>query len=271
MKPKVLILRTAGTNCDKETEFAFRLAGADTELLHINHIKEGGSLNDYNIIAVPGGFSYGDDLGAGKILALELMLWFKDQLKTFIDKGGLIIGICNGFQVLVKTGILPDLDFKQKVTLTFNDSARFEDRWVYLQIADSRWQMADDKEQKKEGNKIKKPENIWLKDLPGVINLPVAHGEGKFYAEKGILDKIENNGQVVLRYVGPEGKSANYPYNPNGSLNDIAGITDTTGKIFGLMPHPERFMFEHQWPSWKEKVLEPFGLQIFKNGVNYFK
>lgn len=252
-KPKVLIIRTAGTNCDKETEFAFRLAGADTELLHINHIKEGGNLKDYNIIAVPGGFSYGDDLGAGKILALELMLWFKDQLKAFIDKGGLIIGICNGFQVLVKTGILPDLDFKQKVTLTFNDSARFEDRWVYL---------------KTDGTKI---ENIWLKNVPKIINLPVAHGEGKFYAEKGILDKIENNGQVVLRYAGSEGKSASYPYNPNGSLKDIAGITDSTGKIFGLMPHPERFMFEHQWPSWKEKALEPFGLQIFKNGVNYFK
>jgi phosphoribosylformylglycinamidine synthase len=117
----------------------------------------------------------------------------------------------------------------------------------------------------------KTPENIWLKDLPEIINLPVAHGEGKFYAEKDILDKIENNNQVVLRYADSKSKLAGYPFNPNGSLNSIAGITDTTGKIFGLMPHPERFMFEHQWPSWKEKALEPFGLQIFKNGVNYFK
>ncbi len=225
-------------------------------MLHINHIKNEGNLSEYKIIAVPGGFSYGDDLGAGKILALELMLWFKDELKNFIDKGSLIIGICNGFQVLVKTGILPDLDFKQKATLTFNDSARFEDRWVYLRKPEIGEQ---------------KPENIWLKELPEIINLPVAHGEGKFYAEKDILDKIENNGQVVLRYTDSCGKSASYPLNPNGSLNDIAGITDITGKIFGLMPHPERFMFEHQWPSWKERVLEPFGLQIFKNGVEYFK
>ena len=260
-KPKVLIIRTAGTNCDKETAFAFHLSGADTELCHINHLKESGSLKNYNIIAIPGGFSYGDDLGAGKILALELMLWFKNELKSFIDKGGLIIGICNGFQVLVKTGILPDLDFTQKVTLTFNDSARFEDRWVYLQGAGRRAQ----------GAAGKKPENIWLKDLPEIINLPIAHGEGKFYAEKAILDKIENNGQVVLRYADTKKSSNVYPLNPNGSLNNIAGITDITGKVFGLMPHPERFMFEYQWPSWKEKQVEPFGLQIFRNGVSYFK
>ena len=271
MKPKVLILRTAGTNCDKETEFAFRLAGADTQLLHINHIKKEGNLKDYRIIAFPGGFSYGDDLGAGKILALELMLWFKDQLREFIDRGGLIIGICNGFQVLVKTGMLPDPDFKQKVTLTFNDSARFEDRWVYLKKPETRNQSTDNRVQSTGRKGCKDPENIWLKDLPEIINLPIAHGEGKFYAEKDILDKIENNGQVVLRYTDSKGNLSGYPFNPNGSLNSIAGITDKTGKIFGLMPHPERFMFEHQWPSWKEKQVEPFGLQIFKNGVEYFK
>lgn len=280
MKPKVLILRTAGTNCDKETEFAFSLAGAQTHLYHVNHVKEKNDLNSYQIIAIPGGFSYGDDLGAGKILSLELLLWFKDQLKEFIAKGGLIIGICNGFQVLVKTGILPDTNFKQIVTLDCNDSGRFEDRWVYLQIADSRVrslpagdkQIADDKRQKAEGEgKIKRPENVWVKDLPEIINLPVAHGEGKFYAEKDILDRIENRGQVALRYVNLRGKPGGYPFNPNGSLNDIAGITDRTGKVLGLMPHPERFMFKHQWPYWKETELMPFGLQIFKNGVEYFK
>lgn len=272
MKPKVLVIRTAGVNCDKETEFAFSLAGADTYLRHLNQVKEKNDLKSYQIIAMPGGFSYGDDLGAGKILSLELLLWFKDQLKEFIAKGGLIIGICNGFQVLVKTGILPDADFKQTVTLGSNDSGRFEDRWVYLKIADSRWQMADDKGQKKEEErKIKKPENIWLKELPEIINLPVAHGEGKFYAEKGILDRIERCGQVALRYVDSKGAPAKYPFNPNGSLNDIAGITDATGKVLGLMPHPERFMFKHQWFNWKEKEISPFGLKFFENGVKYFK
>ncbi len=258
MKPKVLIIRTAGTNCDKETEFAFSMAGAETYLYHINHVKEKNDIKDYQIIAMPGGFSYGDDLGAGKILSLELSLWFKDQLKEFIARGGLIIGICNGFQVLVKTGILPDLDFKQTVTLDYNDSGKFEDRWVYL---------------KTEGNKLNVPgqENIWLKDLPEIINLPVAHGEGKFYTGKDILDKIEALNQVALRYTDSRGMPSGYPFNPNGSLNDIAGITDKTGKVLGLMPHPERFMFKHQWPYWKESEVSPFGFKFFENGVNYFK
>ncbi|MDD4182962.1 MAG: phosphoribosylformylglycinamidine synthase I [Candidatus Omnitrophica bacterium] len=255
MKPKVLVIRTAGVNCDKETEFAFSLAGADTHLYHVNQVKEKNDLKNYQIIAMPGGFSYGDDLGAGKILSLELLLWFKDQLKEFIAKGGLIIGICNGFQVLAKTGILPDADFKQTVTLDANDSGRFEDRWVYLNVP----------------RPTSHVPQIWLRDLPEIINLPVAHGEGKFYAEKGILDKIESLGQVALRYVDSRGQSAKYPFNPNGSLNDIAGITDRTGKVLGLMPHPERFMFKHQWPYWKENEISPFGLKFFENGVNYFK
>ncbi|MCK9574304.1 MAG: phosphoribosylformylglycinamidine synthase I [Candidatus Omnitrophica bacterium] len=255
MKPKVLILRTAGTNCDKETESAFSLAGAQTYLYHVNHVKEKNDLENYQIIALPGGFSYGDDLGAGKILSLELLLWFKEQLKEFISRGGLIIGICNGFQVLVKTGILPDLDFKQKITLTDNDSAKFEDRWVYLNVP----------------RPTSRVPRIWLDGLPEIINLPVAHGEGKFYAESDILDKIESKGQVVLRYTDSSGKSAGYPFNPNGSLNDIAGITDVTGKVLGLMPHPERFMFKHQWPHWMEKEVFPFGLKFFENSVNYFK
>ena len=255
MKPKVLILRTAGTNCDKETESAFSLAGAQTYLYHVNHVKEKNDIKSYQIIALPGGFSYGDDLGAGKILSLELLLWFKDQLQEFISRGGLIIGICNGFQVLVKTGILPELNFKQTVTLNSNDSGRFEDRWVYL----------------KTENQDSKIKNIWLKGFPEIINLPVAHGEGKFYTESDILDKIEERGQVVLRYADSRGKSAGYPFNPNGSLNDIAGITDVTGKVLGLMPHPERFMFKHQWPHWREKEVFPFGIKFFENSVNYFK
>jgi len=250
MEPKALIIRTAGINCDKETEFAFNSAGAKTDLQHISYVKEKSKLSDYQIICIPGGFSYGDDLGAGKIFSLELLCWLKDQLKAFIDKGGLILGICNGFQVLVKTGILPDLDFKQKVTLTDNDSGRFEDRWVYLKVVSK---------------------NIWLKDLPELISLPIAHGEGKFYTESSILDKIESESKVALRYVDDSLNSAGYPFNPNGSLNDIAGITDASGRILGLMPHPERNMFTHHSPFWKEKEIIPFGKIIFENAVDYFK
>ncbi|MCF7908885.1 MAG: phosphoribosylformylglycinamidine synthase I [Candidatus Omnitrophica bacterium] len=250
MKPKTLIIRTAGINCDKETEFAFNLAGADTKLAHINYIKEKPDLSSYQILCIPGGFSYGDDLGAGKILSLEFLCWLRESLQGFIDKGGLILGICNGFQVLVKTGILPDIDFKQKVTLTNNDSDRFEDRWVYLRVSS---------------------ESVWLKGLDEVIRLPIAHGEGKFYAESSILDKIELNNQIALRYVDSQGDEASYPFNPNGSLKAIAGICDSSGRVLGLMPHPERFIFEHHWPLWKDKKISPQGLGFFKNAVNYFK
>ncbi|MDD5195213.1 MAG: phosphoribosylformylglycinamidine synthase subunit PurQ [Candidatus Omnitrophica bacterium] len=277
MKPKVLILRTAGINCDRETEFAFRCAGANAFLYHINYLKtkrEG--LSGYQIIAIPGGFSYGDDLGAGKIFSLELILWFKDALREFIAQGGLIIGICNGFQVLVKTGVLPDLDFKQKVTLSLNDSGRFEDRWTHLKIqtkdraqkTEDRRPKTKDRRQKTEGQR---PQNIWFRGLPEIINLPVAHGEGKFYADDDILEVLEKNGQIALRYVDRAGNRPVYPLNPNGSLRDIAGITDLTGRILGLMPHPERFIFKHHWPYWKEKTAQPHGLAVFKNAVLYFK
>jgi len=250
MKPKALIIRTAGINCDKESEFAFTAAGAKTDLQHINYVKEKSNLSNYQIICIPGGFSYGDDLGAGKIFSLEFLCWLKEQLKAFIEKGGLILGICNGFQVLVKTGILPDLDFQQKVTLTVNDSGRFEDRWVYLKVAQK---------------------SVWLKGLPELINLPVAHGEGKFYAESSILDRIERDARVALRYVDSSANPAGYPFNPNGSISDIAGITDESGRVLGLMPHPERSMFGHHSPFWKEKEAIPFGERFFKNAVDYFK
>ncbi|MFH1771548.1 MAG: phosphoribosylformylglycinamidine synthase I [Candidatus Omnitrophota bacterium] len=258
----MLIVRTAGINCDYETKFAFELAGAKADLLHINFIKDNRKLTDYQIICVPGGFSYGDDLGAGKILSLEFVYWLKESLMRFTDKGGLILGICNGFQVLVKTGILPGMDFKQKVTLTANDSGRFEDRWVYLKT-DVRCQMSD--------TRIPQPENIWLKGLPETIMLPVAHGEGKFYAEAHILDTIEKRGHVALRYIDPQSKETIYPYNPNGSLNNIAGITDITGKILGLMPHPERCIYEHHMPFFKHQQDLPWGRVIFTNIVTYFK
>ncbi len=255
MRPKVLILRTAGTNCDYETEFAFKIAGADTYRLHLNVVKKECRLMEFQLICIPGGFSYGDDLGAGKIFSLELLLWFKEELKKFLYGGGLIIGICNGFQVLTKTGILPDLDFSQKVTLTLNDSQRFEDRWVYLKIND----------------KNLSAKKIWFKDLPDIIMLPVAHAEGKFFTSSQTLKMIEDNNLVILRYVDERGNLSGYPYNPNGSLNNIAGITDTSGKVLGLMPHPERFIFIHHHPFWCKEQIFPFGLKIFQNAIDYLK
>jgi phosphoribosylformylglycinamidine synthase I len=255
MRPRALILRTAGTNCDKETEFAFRAAGAETDLVHLNAVKERKDISSYRLLCIPGGFSYGDDLGAGKIFSLELLLWFQEALLRFIEQGGLILGICNGFQVLAKTGILPDAGFAQTMTLAMNDSCRFEDRWTYLSLP-----------------KGKSPgKDLWAKGMPEVISLPVAHGEGKFYTEQSVLDTIERKSQVLFRYSDECGNVGGYPFNPNGSLNNIAGITDPSGRVLGLMPHPERCMFLHQYPFWREKQCPAWGFKIFENAVQYCK
>lgn len=252
---RVLILRVAGTNCDLETKFAFELSGAEVDLLHINRVKEKKeSIFSYKIICLPGGFSYGDDVAAGKIFSLEIKNWFKNEIQRFIDKGGLLLGICNGFQVLVKAGILPDKDFIQKVSLILNDSGKFEDRWVYLKI--------------EKNQEIR--ENVWFKELPEIITLPVAHAEGKFYAEEKLLERLERKGQLVLRYVDSRGASGGYPYNPNGSVKNVAGIVDDTGRILGLMPHPERHIFKTQSPWWKIREEPGWGFKIFKNAVDYF-
>ncbi|MCF7869503.1 MAG: phosphoribosylformylglycinamidine synthase I [Candidatus Omnitrophica bacterium] len=255
-KPNVLIFRTAGTNCDKETEFAFKAAGAKTELDHINIIKKKKDFSSYQIICIPGGFSYGDDLGAGKIFSLEIILWLKDKMKNFIYKGGLILGVCNGFQVLVRSGILPNLNFNQSLSLIENDSGRFEDRWVQLKIDSGSNCLA---------------RKIWFKQLPELIYLPVAHAEGKLFCKQNILNKIKNNNQIALRYSSSKGNEVNYPDNPNGSLDNIAGILDQTGRVLGLMPHPERFIFQHQYPYWQKEKKDPYGFSLFKNSVDYFR
>ncbi len=260
MKPKVCVLRTAGTNCDKETAFAFSLAGADAQLIHINSlIGKENSLDSYQILALPGGFSYGDDIASGKILANELKYKLFEGLNKFINDGKLIIGICNGFQVLVKSGILPGNDiWRQEASLIINDSGKFEDRWVYLSSA---------------GGKSGEPacKCVWTKGIAEVIYLPVAHGEGKFVVEdKSVISRIRKNGQIVLRYCDIKGKSCGYPDNPNGSVEDIAGICDSSGRIFGLMPHPERHVNLSQHPRWSSKKSGD-GLKIFENGVNYIK
>lgn len=255
VKPKVCVLRTAGTNCDKETAAAFSLAKADSELLHINSLVNGARiLDDFHILALPGGFSYGDDIASGKIFANELRFKLADSLRKFIKDGKLIIGICNGFQILVKSGLLPgSAELKQDTSLIINDSGKFEVRWVYL-----------------------KPEGrcVWTKGLEKIIYLPVAHGEGKFVTEdRSVLNRLKKNQQVVFQYCDAQGKLSGYPENPNGSTENIAGICDETGRILGLMPHPERHIFGAQHPrNWNLKSkIHGDGLQIFKNGVKYVK
>jgi len=261
-KPKVCVLRTAGTNCDKETAFAFDQAGAQAELVHVNRFISGEyKLKDYQILALPGGFSYGDDIAAGKILANELRCKLSRDLKSFVAEGKLIIGICNGFQILVKAGLLPgNEELMQEASLIINDSAKFEDRWVYLKSSvASRQSLA---------------KCVWTKGLPGVIYLPVAHGEGKFVCQnKAVLERLKTNHQVVFQYCDEKGKLAGYPHNPNGSTESIAGICDETGRVFGLMPHPERHIQFSQHPRWSGKNIRKSGdgLQIFSNAVEYIR
>jgi len=268
MKPKALILVGYGINCDHETEYAFELAGADTERVHMNALIGGGKkLDDFHILALPGGFAHGDFLGAGKALALKLGTKFGDQILKFIHDGKLMIGICNGFQVLVRSGLLPGFDGDygtQRTTLMRNDQGRFEDRWVHLKI--------------NSGSPC-----IWTRDMDHV-ELPVRHGEGKFHANDGTLDRLMDNGQVAAQYARSDYKPAGkeYPFNPNGSPRDIAAISDPTGRIFGIMPHPEGFLHFTNHPRWtreKERLKradlpipeEGAGIRIFKNAVEYAK
>ncbi len=253
MIPKVLVIRAAGTNCDVETAYAFELAGAVTERAYIDEIKNK-NLSNYQIIALPGGFTYGDDISAGKILANEIKYKLRDQFIEFVEKEKLIIGICNGFQVLAKCGILPALNgyFEaQSVSLVTNDSERFEDRWVYLKVYTER--------------------SIFTRGIKPIITLPVAHAEGKFVVKNDkILNAIQD--RIVFQYVDKNGDDARYPFNPNGSVLNIAGITDSSGRILGLMPHPERHISYLQHPlHTREKCSEiGDGLYIFKNAVEYF-
>ncbi len=257
-KAKVIIIRTAGTNCDYELKSAFELCGASAERIHINElINNKNKILSYDILAVPGGFSYGDDIASGKILSNELKNKLGDNIRKFALSNKPIIGICNGFQVLVKMGLLPDPEhFKQSSTLSYNDSNKFECRWVYL------------KTEKKNNKSL----CLWTKDLPEIISLPVAHGEGKFIADAKILSDIEKNSRVVFRYCGKDGKTQGYPADPNGSLNAIAGICNKKGNVFGLMPHPERYVFSLQHPA-REGYDGTYGWgkKIFQNAIEYLK
>ena len=257
-KIKVIIIRTAGTNCDYELKSAFELCGATVDRIHINElISNKNKILSYDILAVPGGFSYGDDIASGKILSNEIKYKLGENVKKFALTGKPIIGICNGFQILVKMGLLPKLKiFEQTSTLSYNDSSKFECRWVYLKT-------------QKFNNRTT---CLWTRDLPDIITLPVAHGEGKFIADKKILDEIEKNNQVVFRYCDKHGNKAGYPLDPNGSLNEIAGICNDKGNIFGLMPHPERYVYGLQHPA-RESYDGTFGWgkKIFQNAIDYLK
>jgi len=273
-KPRVLVLTGYGINCDYEAEHGFNLAGGAAERVHINSlVMAEKKISDYQIVVFPGGFSFGDDIASGKVLALKSKTRLGDQLREFIASGGLIIGICNGFQVLAKFGLLSDQpaeNFEQRLTVTFNDSGRFEDRWVWLKRVSKR--------------------SPWLQELDGIC-LPIAHGEGKFFAPPEIINALESNHQVAFRYARPNSASSaepsllpangEYPLNPNGSLNDIAGIIDPSGKALGMMPHPERFLSFYNHPQWtrlKDELKrkgepvpdEGAGLKILRNGVKFF-
>ncbi|MFH1182497.1 MAG: phosphoribosylformylglycinamidine synthase I [Candidatus Woesearchaeota archaeon] len=244
-----VVLRCAGINCNNETETALMLAGAKTEQVHINEIISGRKkLDSYHILAIPGGFSYGDDLGAGKILANELSHSLKDQLMKFVADGKLVIGICNGFQVLVKTGILP-WEGKQQVTLAQNDSKKFECRWVHL---------------------AKENDCVFTRGIERMY-LPVAHGEGKLMASDEAMQKLQK--QIVFKYSDSDGsETSGYPENPNGSMQNVAAICNETGTVFGMMPHPERHLSLQNNPKWTRapgRVAD--GRKIFENAVEYAK
>lgn len=258
MTPKVLVLTGYGINCDMETQHAFKLAGAEAKRVHINDLINGKErLEDYHILAFPGGFSFGDDIASGKVLANMIKYNIGEQIQEFIDTGKLIIGICNGFQAMVKMGLLPGFNgdyATQEVTLTFNDSGRFEDRWVHLKA--------------KERSKC-----VFMKGIDRIY-LPVRHGEGKFIAKNPqVFAGLKKGNHIVLQYTDTQGNPAGYPHNPNGSIDNIAAICNETGRIFGMMPHPEAFQHRTNHPRWTREELpeEGAGIAIFRNAVEYVK
>ena len=261
-QPNVLILRAPGTNCDAETAYAFELAGGTTQRWHVNRIlEEPARLNEFQVLCIAGGFSYGDDIAAGRILGNQIQHHLSDTLSAFREAGKLIIGICNGFQVLLKTNLLAQGDAGgPTTTLTLNDSGKFEARWVNLAI---------------------EPGNCVF--LQGIreMELPVAHGEGKLVArDDTVFSAMNSSGKLVMRYsalpnsTSPSGAGAPVPYpaNPNGAMGDVAGICDDTGRVFGLMPHPERFVDWTQHPRWTREPVREVGdgLRVFQNAVGYF-
>ena len=270
---RVAVLFGFGINCDRETAAVFDMVGGTSERLHVNHLVQGNrSLEEFDILAVPGGFSFGDHLGSGRLLGNRLRFALREQLQKFVSSGKPIIGICNGFQALVKTGLLPgpenaslEPDLIQRASLTLNNTGRYEDRWVTLEF-DS------------------ESPCIWTKGIQR-IECPVRHGEGRFVMPTEVeLDTLSQNHQLTVRYVDPSTELGTglsddllpFPLSPNGSMRNIAGICDPTGLVFGLMPHPEAFYTmwlhpEHTSMKLNEGEWEGSGLQIFRNAVEYVR
>jgi phosphoribosylformylglycinamidine synthase len=250
LSPRALVLRAPGTNCDHETAHAFERAGAIARRVHVRALAEKPALfDDVQILCIPGGFSYGDDIASGRIFALELALRLGDALRSFRDRGGLVLGICNGFQVLLQTGLLlADGAGRPRASLAHNRTGQFIDRWVRLEV---------------HGRKCP-----FLHGLDAPFDLPIAHGEGRFVAaSRADLESFDASGQLVLRYAAdPAGNSTN----PNGAEADVAGACDATGRVFGLMPHPERFIDATQHPAWNGRLdssAAGAGLAMFANAV----
>lgn len=254
MKPRVIVLSGYGLNCEEETNYGFNLAGGTSEIVHINDVIDGiKKLDNYQIMAIPGGFAFGDHIGSGKAYAHRMKNHLSPLLEKFIASDKLVIGICNGFQILTAAGFLPG-------ALTFNENARYINRWIDLKVVGY---------------------GPWLKNIT-TLSVPIAHGEGKYYVPDDMLQDLKKKNMIAVQYYkGEMYNMYGLPYNPNGSLDDIAGVTDETGKIFGLMPHPDRALFFTQRPDWtlrKEeykrigKKIPSYGdgLRIFKNGVDYF-
>lgn len=264
---KALVLTGFGLNCDWETAYALERAGATVEKIHLNSLIGGeAKLEGFQIFVVGGGFAWGDDHGAGVIMAMRIKHRLRDDLPKFIDRGGILMGICNGFQVLVNLGVLPGFEagsLKREVALINNDCGGFRDQWVRLSVNEA--------------------SPCVLSRGISALELPVRHGEGKFYADPEIIRRLVAQNQVFLRYAGTDGCAAGgaFPQNPNGSVEDIAGICDPTGRIVGMMPHPEAFnhLTNHpDWPVMRERAKrrgtplpeEGQGIALFRNAVNYF-
>jgi phosphoribosylformylglycinamidine synthase len=252
VKPQILIIHASGTNRDREVAWALELAGGDPRIVHINALRDGDrSLLDYQMLVLPGGFSYGDDLGAGKLWAVALRHRLGDDLENFVGSGHPVLGICNGFQSLVKSGLLPALNGAtgQQVTLTRNVSGHFECRWIDLEPDPA-------------------CSSMWVRGLDEPIYCPVAHGEGRFVADDDTLETLDQHGLIALRYRVPnEGRP--YPANPNGSANHIAGIVNPAGNVLGLMPHPEDHIVPGQHPNRHRGHRAGSGLPLFTNGVEH--
>jgi phosphoribosylformylglycinamidine synthase I len=255
IQPKALILLATGTNRDRDAAQALALAGAETEIVPLKYLlRSSHSWKNYQMLVIAGGFSYADALGAGKLLALDLLHYFSDQATEFVSAGKPVIGICNGFQALVKAGILPyngRHSAQPAATLTFNQCGHFECRWVTLKPISQTC--------------------IWTRGLNELVDCPVAHGEGNFVVrDLSVLDDLRTADQVALTYVCPDGSPAEgvYPYNPNGSMLDLAGICNPAGNVLGLMPHPEDNVSTFQHPDWTRGIHHS-GLPLFQNGVRY--